>query len=235
MSQSSSSESSRRSTSSSVDHDRPTRRAVRDRAAAPAFDGRYPIDPFGFDPQLVDLVAPLFTPRSASRSTAASTCPTTGPAVLVANRGFGIAEPAVLGIAVRRAVGAPAAHRRRARGAGRSVGSLAGSARSARARPTSRACLRAGHLVAVPLAPTWLRTGAGHPAAPVAAGDDARADRSRRGHARRPVRHAVRPWQVRFGPLVTLARSVRPRRPARRGALRRSGARRGRGLARAAS
>jgi hypothetical protein len=30
-----------------------------------------------------------------------------------------------------------------------------------------RACLRAGNLVAVPLAPTWLRTGAGMPPRPL--------------------------------------------------------------------
>ena len=83
--------------------------------------------------------APVFDgggPRRASR--AASTCPTTGPAVIVSNRGFGVAEPAALGVAVQRAsgrrlrvVGAPDVPvRRRAR--------RAASVRSRAAVPTSR-------------------------------------------------------------------------------------------------
>ena len=46
------------------------------------FAGRYPVDPFGLDPQLADLVAPGVRgrgPRATSR--AASTCPRRGPAV----------------------------------------------------------------------------------------------------------------------------------------------------------
>src|ERR1700690_4096750 len=66
------------------------------------FDGRYPIDPFGFDPQIVDLVTPLFSTAIRVEIEGAENVPQTGPAVLVANRGFGILEPAVLGIAVRR-------------------------------------------------------------------------------------------------------------------------------------
>ena len=92
--------------------------------------------------------------------------PTDGGAVLVANRGFGIFEPAALGVAVRRA--------RPAAGCASSARRPLPFARRARppprrdratARATSSTCLRAGHLVAVPLAPTWLRTGAGIAAA----------------------------------------------------------------------
>ena len=57
-----------------------------------------------------------------------------------------------------------------------------------RQRTRSRDCVRAGHLVAVSLAPTWLRTGAGTPPLPLDAGDDARARDSRRGESRRSVR-----------------------------------------------
>ena len=71
--------------------------------------------------------------------------PTTGPASIVANRGFGIAEPAVLGIAVRRSV----ARRLRIVGAP-SVPVLSGIARRLGAisasAPDMRACLRAGNL-----------------------------------------------------------------------------------------
>ena len=67
------------------------------------FDGRYPIDAFGFDPQIVDLVTPLFTSAIRVDVEGGEHIPHDGPAVLVANRGFGILEPAVLGISVRRA------------------------------------------------------------------------------------------------------------------------------------
>ena len=104
------------------------------------FDGRFPIDPFGFDPQIVDLVAPIFSAAIRVEIEGGENVRSHGSAVLVANRGFGIFEPAVLGIAVRRTS-------RRAGSASSArprfphwAGSRAGSARSARARPT---CARA--------------------------------------------------------------------------------------------
>jgi hypothetical protein len=132
--------------------------------------------------------------------------------VLIANRGFGVAEPAVLGISVRRTV------RRRLRitgapalpglgGIARRLGAISGSA------PDLRACLGDGHLVAVPLAPTWLRSGAGVPPrslmlamthvpiVPVAVTPGG------------PFGLAVRPWRVRFGSLVTLADPYDPDDP----------------------
>ena len=176
--------------------------------------------------------SPTSSPRcspalSASTSTAANTSRRPVPPSIVANRGFGFVEPAALGIAVRRATGAPLAHRRRAVGAGRSARSRAASARSARARPTCARALRAGHLVGVPLAPTWLRTGAGMPPRPlmqamthapivpvaVTPGGPFGAGDRRLAGAFRPAGDARRP--------------LRPRRPARRGALRRRDARRG--------
>ena len=166
-------------------------------------DGRYPIDPFGYDPQLVDLVTPVFSAALRVEITGGENLPKSGPAVLIANRGFGIAEPAVLGISVRRAV-----HRRlRITGApalpalgdvARRLGAISASAADL------RACLSDGHLVAVPLAPTWLRSGAGVPPRalmlamthvpiiPVAVTPGG------------PLGLALRSWRVRFGNLVTL-------------------------------
>lgn len=166
-------------------------------------DGRYPIDPFGYDPQLVDFVTPLFTSALRVEITDGENLPKTGPAVLIANRGFGIAEPALLGISVRRSVqrrlrivGAPALPG--LGGVARRLGAISASA------PDLRACLSDGHLVAVPLAPTWLRSGAGVPPRslmlammhvpiiPVAVTPGG------------PFGLAIRPWRVRFGSLVTL-------------------------------
>jgi hypothetical protein len=175
-------------------------------------DGRYPIDPFGYDPQLVDLVNPVFSSLLRVEITDGENVPKTGPAVLIANRGFGVAEPAVLGISVRRTV------RRRLRITGApTVPPLGGIARRLGAISASaadlRACLGDGHLVAVPLAPTWLRSGAGVPPrslmlamthvpiVPVAVTPGG------------PFGLAVRPWRVRFGSLVTLADPYDPDDP----------------------
>ena len=175
-------------------------------------DGRYPIDPFGYDPQLVDLVNPVFSSLLRVEITDGENLPKSGPAVLIANRGFGIAEPAVLGISVRRTV------RRRLRITGApTLPALGGIARRLGAisasGPDLRACLSDGHLVAVPLAPTWLRSGAGVPPrslmlamthvpiVPVAVTPGG------------PFGLAMRPWRVRFGSLVTLADPYDPDDP----------------------
>jgi len=175
-------------------------------------DGRYPIDPFGYDPHLVDLVTPVFSSVLRVEITGGENVPKSGPAVLIANRGFGIAEPAVLGISVRRTVhrrlritGAPALPA--LGGITRRLGAISASA------PDLRACLSDGHLVAVPLAPTWLRSGAGVPPrslmlamthvpiVPVAVTPGG------------PFGLALRPWRVRFGSLVTLADPYDPDDP----------------------
>lgn len=175
-------------------------------------DGRYPIDPFGYDPQLVDFVNPVFSAALRVEITDGDNLPNSGPAVLIANRGFGIFEPAVLGISVRRAVhrrlritGAPALPA--LGGIARRLGAISASA------PDLRACLSDGHLVAVPLAPTWLRSGAGVPPrklmlamihvpiVPVAVTPGG------------PFGLAIRPWRVRFGSLVTLADPYDPDDP----------------------
>ena len=126
------------------------------------FGGRFFLDPFGLDPQLCDVVAPWIGAAVRVDVEGAEHLPTSGPAVLIANRGLGLAEPAALSVAVRRAVGrrlrvVGAPDLRVAGGWFRRFGAIAGSAGDL------GAALRAGHLVAVPLAPTWLRSGAGQP------------------------------------------------------------------------
>jgi 1-acyl-sn-glycerol-3-phosphate acyltransferase len=181
--------------------------ALRRRAA-----GRYPVDPFGIDPQLADLCMPLFALTVPVRVSGGEHVPATGPATIVANRGFGIAEPAALGVAVHhatgrrlRVVGAPAMPFVGA--ATRRLGAIGASEQDA------AAALRAGHLVGIPLSLTWLRTSAG--AAP---------------HALLPaVTHApiipaavtsggpfglpLGAWRVRFGALVTLDEDYDPDDP----------------------
>jgi len=167
------------------------------------FEGRYPIDAFGFDPQIVDVVSPLFTAAIRVEVEGGEHVPSSGPAVLVANRGFGIIEPAVLGIAVRRVagrrlriVGAPAVPA--LGGLARRLGAISASA------PDMRACLRAGNLVAVPLAPTWLRRGAGIPPRPLLQAMTTAPIVPVAVSPGGPFGLAIAPWHVRFGPLVTL-------------------------------
>jgi 1-acyl-sn-glycerol-3-phosphate acyltransferase len=176
------------------------------------FDGRYPIDPFGFDPQIVDLVTPLFTAGIRVEVEGGEHLPTKGPAAVVANRGFGIFEPAVLGIAVRRVVsrrlrivGAPSVPF--VGGIARRLGAISASA------PDMRACLRAGNLVAVPLAPTWLRRGAGIPPRPLLQAMTSAPIVPVAVTPGGPLGTALGPWRVRFGPLVTLPDPYDPEDP----------------------
>jgi hypothetical protein len=124
--------------------------------------GRYPVDPFGLDPQLCDITAPIVESLISVQVEQAERIPTVGPAALVANRGLGVTEPAALAVAVRkharrrlRIVGAP--NLSFVGGFSRRFGAVGASAEDV------ASTLRAGHLVAVPLSPTWLRTGAGTP------------------------------------------------------------------------
>jgi 1-acyl-sn-glycerol-3-phosphate acyltransferase len=141
--------------------------------------GHYLVDPFGFDPQLADLGAPVVDRTLRIDVDGAEHLPVTGGAALVVNRGFGIVEPTAVSLAVRRAV----ARRLRvvglpglpfADGVARRLGAIASTPDDV------GPALRAGHLVLVPLASTWLRGGAGgsplgvmqamlaHPVIPVA-------------------------------------------------------------------
>lgn len=121
------------------------------------FSGRYAVDEFGGDPHLIDLVSRLGAPIRVD-VTNAEHLPRSGPALLIANRGLGIIEPMVLGFAVRRAA------RRRLRVIGAPEVPVLGPAMcklgAVGYRPDDvAALLRAGHLAAAPLAPTWLRNG----------------------------------------------------------------------------
>ena len=124
--------------------------------------------------------------------------------MLVANRGFGIFEPAAVAVAVERAtgrrlrvIGAPTAPVRR-----RPVPPPRRDLRQRAA--TCATCLRAGHLVAVPLAPTWLRTGAGTPPLPLMQAMTRAPAIPVAVTPGGPFGTIVRPWRVRFGPVVTL-------------------------------
>ena len=129
--------------------------------------------------------------------------PSEGPAVLVANRGVGLGEPAALAVAVAELTG------RRVRFvADRELPPLSNVAHRFGAvskHPADLAALlRAGHIVAVPLAPTWLRTDAGPPPLELCA--------AMMGFTVFPVAIApggplgtpIRPWRVRVGTHVAL-------------------------------
>jgi 1-acyl-sn-glycerol-3-phosphate acyltransferase len=124
--------------------------------------GRYSIDAFGADPLLTDALAPLMQSVMRVEVANGERLPKTGPAVLVSNRAFGVGEPLALMLGVRDAVG------RRLRLVDapdlpilgpllRKFGGIGAVAADL------GAALRAGHLVGVPLGPTWLRTGTGEP------------------------------------------------------------------------
>ena len=226
---------SRRAESRSRDHRERSLRSTRStprmsradvdrRPGAPSLAGRYPVDPFGLDPQLAESSCPSSRPRFACASRARSTCPRAGPAVIVSNRGLRrggtgraryrrSARP-VAGCASRRArrfrssaARSPARRDRRAAGpTSRPPSARRPSRRAFRSRP--HGCVRARAI----------------PPHAVDAGAHARADHSRRGRHHRPVRNAGRSWlvQVRFP--CHPRRPVRPRRSARGRALRRSDA-----------
>ena len=134
------------------------------------------------------------------------------PATIVANRGFGVVEPAALCLAVQRVTGrrlrvvaAPAVPFLGA--LARRLGAIAAS------EPDITVALRAGHLVGVPLAHTFLRTGAGAPPHALMPAIT---------HARiipatvmpgGPFGTALGAWHVRFGPHVTLADPYDPYDP----------------------
>lgn len=143
-----------------LDLDRVGRRVPLREAIARRLSGRYPVDPFGGDPLAQDQLVPVAELAVSVSVEHAERIPPSGPAVLVANRGFGILEPAVLGTAIRRESG------RRLRVVGVPelpvLSGILGKVGMIKGMPGDlRAVLRAGHLAALPLGPTGLRTQAG--------------------------------------------------------------------------
>jgi 1-acyl-sn-glycerol-3-phosphate acyltransferase len=174
------------------------------------FGGRYPIDPFGGDAQLIDLLARVVAAGVRVRVDHAERLPRLGGALLVANRGFGVLEPAALAIGVRNAVG----RRLRVIGAPEVplVGGFLRKLGAVGYRPDDiGSLLRAGHLAAAPLAPTWLRTGAGPPPRVLFAETLGFPIIPTSIVAGGPLGLPLRPWRVIVGDPVEL------RTPARRG------------------
>lgn len=170
-------------------------------------DGGYALDAYGADPQLQDLLAPAVGQVVRYEINGAEHIPSIGGATLVANRGYGLAEPFVLAMAVRDAVG----RRLRIEGAppvpvlrefAYKFGALGYHVDDV------RSALHAGHLVALPLSPTLWRTGAGTPPRelmlactgapmiPVAIKPGG------------PFGLALRPWQVLVGEPITIPKSA---------------------------
>jgi hypothetical protein len=112
--------------------------------------GRFRIDEWGLDSDLLAAVAPLARLRWTVRSDGDRVLPEIGPALLVSTRRIGLSEPAVLATAVRAATGRPL----RTSGVP-SWGPLAPVARRLGGVPSGsadlRSLLRAGELVALPL------------------------------------------------------------------------------------
>lgn len=161
-------------------------------------DGTYRVDPFGADRQLQDLLAPVVGLTVRVEVDGAQHLPRSGPALVVANRGFGLFEPTVLAVAVQQEVG------RHLRVVGAPdvpvLGDLVRKLGGIMSYPDDlRALLRAGELAAVPLGPTWLRTGAGTPPTPLvvaALGYPVVPVAVQPGG---PLGLALRPWRVRVG------------------------------------
>lgn len=110
--------------------------------------GDHHIDPWGLDADLVEAVSPLVGLRYDVLVDHADRVPAEGPALLVANRRFGMSEAAVLARGIRRSTG------RHPRVVGAPdlplVGSLASRLGAVLARPDEVAgLLRAGEVVAV--------------------------------------------------------------------------------------
>ncbi|HEX9530161.1 MAG TPA: hypothetical protein VF954_03415 [Acidimicrobiales bacterium] len=145
--------------------------------------GRFEIDEWGADPELVDLLVPALGAVTRIRVHGATRVPERGPALLVVGSRLGLAEPFVVVAGLRRAAG------RRARFAGipdvAPIGLVLRRLGGAVGRPGEVAgLLHAGHLVLVTLSPEWRRPlragtvepelihpalGAGAPILPVAA------------------------------------------------------------------
>ncbi len=165
------------------------------------FDGQFEIDAFGGDAQLMDLTGLVVARAVRVEVEHSERLPRIGGALLVANRGLGIVEPAALAVAVRLAVG------RRLRVIGAPDAPVLGDvfrkigAVGYRADDVA-ALLRAGHLAAAPLASTWLRSGAGAPPRELLAAILGYPVVPAAVLPGGPGPLPIRPWRVIIGPVV---------------------------------
>jgi len=173
------------------------------------FDGRFQIDAFGGDAQLMDLAGLVLAFGVRVEVEHAERLPRIGGALVVANRGLGIIEPAAIAIAVRVAVG------RRLRVIGASDAPIVGDilrkigAVGYRADDVA-ALLRAGHLAAAPLASTWFRSGAGAPPRELLAAILGYPVVPAAVLPGGPGPLPIRPWRVVVGPVVETATDAVP-------------------------
>jgi hypothetical protein len=172
-------------------------------------DGRFQIDAFGGDAQLMDLGGLVLEFGLRVEVEHAERIPRIGGALIVANRGLAIIEPAALALAVRRAVG----RRLRIIGAPdtpvlgdvlRKIGAVGYRADDV------AALLRAGHLAAAPLASTWLRSGAGAPPRELLAAILGYPVLPAAVLPGGPGPLPIRPWKVVVGPVVETATDAVP-------------------------
>jgi hypothetical protein len=173
------------------------------------FDGRFQIDAFGGDAQLMDLAGLVLAFGVRVEVEHAERLPRIGGALVVANRGLGIIEPAAIAMAVRVAVG------RRLRVIGASDAPIVGDilrkigAVGYRADDVA-ALLRAGHLAAAPLASTWFRSGAGAPPRELLAAILGYPVVPAAVLPGGPGPLPIRPWRVVVGPVVETATDAVP-------------------------
>jgi len=170
-------------------------------------DGRYPVDAFGADPQLMDMLAAVVGGLVRVDVHHAERIPSDGGALLVCTRG--VVEGAAVVVGVLRATG------RRLRAVGApdlfGVGPAFRKLGAIGARPEDLgAVLRAGHVAAVPLGSSWLPVGTdepppellaaanGFPVIPVGVAPGG------------PWRLPIRPWRVIVGQPQLIGAGIAP-------------------------
>jgi len=168
------------------------------------WDGTHEVDEWGLDTDLLDLVAPFADLRWSIDLDGAGLLPADGPAVIVANRRFGLSEPPVLARAVGAATGRPLrflgpggqhAALRRLGGAGDRPEELAGLARARHLVSVHLGCSPRNGRCAGPLEPEALAlVPAGVPVLPAAV----------------VGRELGRAWRVTLGPPVPAPSDGRP-------------------------
>ncbi|MFL6243836.1 MAG: hypothetical protein ACJ73V_12550, partial [Acidimicrobiia bacterium] len=173
------------------------------------FDGRFQIDAFGGDAQLMDLAGLVLAFGMRVEVKHAERIPRIGGALIVANRGLGILEPAAIALAVRLAVG------RRLRIIGAPGTPVLGDVLRKIGAVGYRAddvasLLRAGHLAAAPLASTWFRSGAGAPPRELLAAILGYPVVPAAVLPGGPGPLPIRPWKVIVGPVVETATDAVP-------------------------